>query len=252
VKTLFITMIALGLLAGAAFVACNGTSATGPNELGGTTDLELTRVGGVFATFLSSGSYNPAFDRLHDSAVITRNDNGIVTTHVEATFDSVFLASLDSILGTSAFPEATKLAVLDLYLKKFDATLDTTDKENMKLTFDLTLRVTSEGIQEYVSSGGDLSRPHTIVKYGWEVGDKNMFTNADGVEVTRTVTHKSTTDDYGIGFLLIKVIKVEQTQEDPVFSKITYIANHKFGLVGVVFSTRSGSEVKLGIFPPTM
>lgn len=251
-KTLLSTIIALALLAGTAFIACDGTSATGPNDLGGDANLELTRVGGVFATYVGTQSYNPVFDRLHDSAVITRNDNGIVTTHVEATFDSVFLATLDTILGTSAFPEATKLAFLDRYLKKFNATLDTTDKEKMKLVFDLKLKVTSEGIQEYVSSGGDLSHPHTIVKYGWSVGDRNEFTNADGVKVTRTVTHKSTTDDYGIGFLLIKVIKVEQTQEDPLFTKITYIANHKFGLVGVVITTRQGEELRLGIIPPTM
>lgn len=34
------------------------------------------------------------------------------------------------------------------------------------------LKVTSEGIQEFINSDGDLSRPFTIVKYDAEVGKR--------------------------------------------------------------------------------
>lgn len=252
-KTLPAIIAALAFSFGLVFVACDlGAGSTGPNDLGGETNLELTAVGGVFATYLDAGTYIPAFDRLHDSAVITKNDNGIVTTHVKATFDSVFVAALDSALGTSSLPESMKRSILDTYLKKYNATIDTVNKDAMKVVFDLKMKVTSEGIQEFVNGGGDLSRPFTIVKYGASVGDIYEFTTPEGVKITRKVTYKSTTDDYAIGFFLIKVIKVEQTQEDPIVEKITYYTNHKFGLVGVVLRTKTGKELKIGIFPPNM
>ncbi len=230
---------------------CNET-ATGPNDLGGDTNLELTAVGNVFATSLTTDTYNPAFDRLHDSVVITGNANGIVTTHVQLAFDSLFVAGLDSSLGTSAFPQSVKLAILDTYLKRYGATIDSTNKQAMKVVFDLKMKVTSEGIQEFVHSQGDVGRPFTIVKYGAAVGDKYEFTTSDGVKITRTVAYRSTTDDYPVGLWMLKVIRVEQTSDDPLLEKVTYYANHKFGLVGIVARTKTGKELKIGIIPPTL
>lgn len=243
-----ITVVALGLFA---FLGgCEST--TEPNGLGGDTNLELTQVGGVFGVYLDAGNYIPGLDRMNDSVVITKNDNGIVTVHSEIGFDSLFVVGLDSALGTTSLPYSTKLAIVDTYVKRYGATLDTTDKQAMKVAFDLKLRVTSEGIQEFVNSKGDLSRPFTIVKYSAAVGDKYEFTNADGVKITRTVTYRSTTDDYSVGFWLLKIIKVEQTQDDPLVDRVAYYTNHKYGLVGVVVTLKSGKEMKLGIFPPTL
>ena len=112
-----------------------------------------------------AGGYNPGLDRMKDSVVITRNDNGIVTTHVQIGFDSLFVVGLDSALGISAYPQSVKRAILDTYLKRYGATIDTADKQAMKASFDLKMKVTSEGIQEFVNSKGDLSKPFTIVKY---------------------------------------------------------------------------------------
>ena len=53
-----------------------------------------------------------------------------------------------------------------------------------------------------------------------------------------------------MGFWLIKVLKIEQTKEDPIIDKITYITNHKYGLVGVILQTKNGQVFRLGIFPP--
>ncbi|MBS1912819.1 MAG: hypothetical protein JST22_12595 [Bacteroidetes bacterium] len=231
--------------------ACKET-ATGPNDLGGDTNLDLTQVGNTFTTFLNTDSYVPGFDHMQDSVVITRNDNGIVTTHAQVRFDSVFVAALDSSLGIASYPKSVKLAILDTYLKRYGAAIDSTNKQAMKVTFDLKMKVTSDGLQEFISSKGDLSRPYTIVKYAASVGDKYEFTNTEGIKITREVTYKSTTDDYQIGFMLIKVEKVEETSDDPLVEKITYYANHKFGLVGVVLRTKTGKELKLGIIPPTM
>lgn len=223
-----------------------------PNEIGGETNLELTQVGGRFSASLQSDTYVPGFSSLEDSVVITKNDNGIVTTHVQATFDSNFVVTLDSVLGTTSLPWSTKFDILNADLERFDATLDTTNKQAMKVTFDLKLKVTSEGIQDFVNSHGDLSHPYTIVKYDAAVGDKYEFTDSKGVKTTRTVTYRSTTDDYPIAFWNIKIIKVEQTREDPMIEKIIYYTNHKFGLVGVELHTKTGKVVKLGIIPPTL
>jgi len=45
---------------------------------------------------------------------------------------------------------------------------------------------------------------------------------------------------------------VEETKEDPLFEKITYIANHKFGLVGVIVKGKNGKQTELSVFPPNM
>jgi len=234
----------------------------GPNDLGGNTNLELTQVGGDFDTYFSAEPYNPIFNNLKDSVVITRNNNGIVTFHAQIKFDSNFVRGLDTALGISALPYSAKLALVDTYTKRFGAILDTTNKKDMKLVVDIKTKITSEGIQEFITSKGDESKPFTIVKYAANIGDKYEFTNSEGVKITREVKYKSTTDDYPIVFWLIKVTKVEETQgdtfaqkitqEDVFVQKMTYITNHKFGLVGVVVETKNGKIFKLGIVPPNM
>lgn len=224
----------------------------GPNDIGGNTNLELTQVGGKFETFLSSEPYDPLLSNINDSVVITKNNNGIVTFHAQMKFDSTFVRKLDTTLGLSALPYNTKVDMAYTYLRKFGATLDTSNKKDMKLVVDIKTKITSDGIQEFINSKGDESKPYTIVKYAANVGDKYEFTNTDGVKITREVKYKSTTDDYGIGFLYIKVLKVEETSDDPLIEKMTYVANHKFGLVGVIVQTKNGKTFKLGVFPPNM
>lgn len=89
----------------------------------------------------------------------------------------------------------------------------------------LEFQVTKEGIASKVPSF-----PGTIVKYDSKVGDKYKVTG--GVE--REVISKSTDDDYPYGFMYIKVMKVEESPSIiPGVSKMVYIANHKFGIVGL-------------------
>jgi hypothetical protein len=251
-KSLVGTLLAAAACAAIGFISCSDT-ATGPNDIGGETNLDLTQVGNTFSAYLDvTNEVIPGLDHMNDSIVITKNDNGIVTTHVLVGFDTAFVSGLDSALGTKSLPWSAKLAILDTYLDRYGATIDTTNKLAMKVNFDLKMKVTSEGIQEFVHSKGDLSRPFTIVKYGAAVGDKYQFVRDDGVTVTRTVTYKSATDDYPLGFWQIKVIKVEESASDPLMEKVTYYTNHKFGLVGVVFLTKNGRELKIGIFPPNL
>jgi hypothetical protein len=232
-------------------VSCNNI--TDPNDIStGEKNIELTKVGGKFPGSLYTDVYNPDFDRIQDTTTIVSNDNGIITFQHSSVFDTIFVKAMDTALGVSSFPIEFKKPFIDKYLKRFGATLDTSNKSKIRITANVKVKITSEGIQEFVSSNGDLSQPHTLVKYSWEVGHVYEYTNVDGVKVKRTVTSKSTTDDYPIGFWLIKVTKVEETKEDPILEKITYFTNHKFGLVGVVIKNKNGKELKLGIIPPNL
>jgi hypothetical protein len=122
----------------------------------------------------------------------------------------------------------------------------------MNLTVNIKSRITSEGIQDFMYSGGDMSKPFTLVKYSAIVGDKYEFTDNDNVKITRQVVYKSTTDDYDIVFWKIKVLKVEETKDDPIVEKIVYVANHKFGLVGVMVHFKNGAIAKLGLVPSNL
>jgi hypothetical protein len=240
------------LLFSLAWIGCSEDEDPATDQLGGETNLELTQVGGQFGVSLSADQYVPEFQNLKDSITVTRNESGNVTLHAVLRFDTAFVRGLAQSLGVGELPLAGQQAVLDTYLKRFSATLDTTNKNAMVATADVKFRITSEGIQDYVNSRGDVSKPFTIVKYSANVGDKYETTNADGIKVTRTVMYKSTTDDYPVGFWLFKVIKVEETKDDLFIDKITYVANHKYGLFGVLVKTKTGKELKLGVFPPTL
>jgi hypothetical protein len=97
----------------------------------------------------------------------------------------------------------------------------------------LKFQVTKEGVASKIDAF-----PGTIVKYDSKVGDK--YTVVPGVE--REVTYKSTDDDYPYGFMYIKVLKVEEPSGlIPGVSKIVYIANHKFGIVGLELTTDDGA-----------
>lgn len=240
------------LLALCLSVGCDSDDEKKDNLLGGETNLELTKEGNEFPISLSTSGLVPAFDRLKDSIKITRNDGGVVTVRTILKFDSVFVNALESELGIAGIPGEFKHTAIDSYAKLFSATLDTTDKNAMSATADLKFRITSEGIQGLNYAKGDLSKASTIVKYSWNVGDTYEYTKPDGAKLTRRVTSKSTTDDYPIGFWLLKVMKVEETKDDPLIEKITYIANHKYGLIGAILKTKAGKELKLTIFPPTL
>ena len=235
------------------WASCTKDDPVGPNDLGGDPNLELTRVGQEFPLSISStGGSSSALYNLKDSSVSTGNDAGVVTARAVFTFDTAFVRALETELGIEAVPAEIKHAFFETYLQRFGATIDSTNKDAMFVRADVKLKVTSEGIQEFVSSRGDLSRPFTIVKYNANVGDTYTFTNSEGVNVTRTVAYKSETDDYAVGFWYLKVIKVEETKEDPLMEKITYVTNHKFGLVGVHMLTKAGKELRITVFPPTL
>lgn len=226
----------------------------GPNDLGGNPNIELTKVGNTFPSYFANedGSSIPGLDNIKDSIWISKNDGGIVTTQYLFTLDTNALKYIDTLMGTSAFPLSTKLTVLQKYLDKYGATIDTTNMNAIKVRGNFISKNTSDGLQEYINSRGDLSKPFTVLKYGDGVGAKYEFVDKDGLRITRTIVSKSTTDDYPIGFWLLKVSKVEERKDDPLVDYITYVGNHKYGLVGVRIGMKNGKKFVMGIFPPTL
>ena len=244
-------MLALMLSALIIFFAagCDENS-TDPNSIGGDTDIALTEPGSEFGVYLSmEGDETGALSNIDDSCFISENKNGIVTMKCRFTTDEETLKEIDTLLGTQSVPEDIKHQVVDELLARFGAVLDTSDKQNIRLDVTLKGKVTSEGIQDFMYSGGDESKPFTLVKYNAKVGDKYEFTDSDGAKITRNVVYKSTDDEFELGFILIKVIKIEEKQNDPLINKITYIANHKFGLVGVQLDMKNGKSVLGKVFP---
>jgi hypothetical protein len=111
-------------------------------------------------------------------------------------------------------------------------------------------KFTSEGIE-----GIEPLEPGVIVNYSSQVGDTYKGSNG----VVRTVVSVSTTDDYYWGGaenkdgtptkagFNIKVMKVEETPMVLGVKKITYIANHRWGLVGVEFTFDDNSVAKFPV-----
>lgn len=186
-----------------------------PNTIGGTTTVPLNEVGNVVdvgTVTVGTKSYD-----LKETIKVIKNDNGLTTVEVKATIPNS--------------PEIQNLVNrLPASVKDANGNINTT----------IDFKITSEGIQDFFNKD---HKQHTIVKYDANVGDTYKITKSDGSVITRTVTQKSTTDDYPYGFMNIKVITVEQDSRIPGVKKIVYKANHKFGLVNVQFVLEDGSVV---------
>lgn len=243
IRTLFACLVVFAIF------ACD--SATGPNDIGGKTDIELTKVGSEFGVSIKiKDVFSSALQNIRDSVYITKNDNGIVT--FKGTFFSNVddLKAIDTLLGTQDLSDEIKHQVVDIYLAKYGATIDTSDHQNLRLDIEFKAKVTSEGIQDYFHAKGDMSKPFTIVKYSSNVGDKYEFTNSEGKKIVRTVIEKNPDEDWDLSFWRVKTIKVEEvTTDDPLLEKIIYVGNHKFGLVGLILKFKDGRVVETTVLP---
>jgi hypothetical protein len=211
-KNLSVILMAVALL-GASCKKDSSSSST--NSLGGSTNVPLNTVGNQFAGIVK---INGATYSANESMQIATVTDGITTVNCTATVPS-----------TSP--------LFDLIPSSY---MDNTGH----LSGNLKFKITSEGIMDYTNADG---APHVLVKYDASVGDKYIVEKSNGSKITRTVTAKSTTDDYGWGGMLIKTVTVEQDSRIPGVSKIIYQANHHFGLVSVkaVMDDNSTTEVVL-------
>jgi hypothetical protein len=202
--------------------SCKKEKEQEPNVIEGDTNIALGEVGNVFtpsSVYIGSTAY-PAVQPL----TITRNDNGEVTVRL--------IADLSSLPGMSAINNYIPASMKD---------------NQGRLNTDVKFKVTSEGIQDTFNPDKYL---HTMVKYDCSVGDQYNLTGSDNQTVTRTVTTKSTDDDFSYGFMLIKAITVEQTSPRvPGIRKIVYKANHKFGLVYMQVVPETGASGSMYVYP---
>ena len=232
--------------------ACDSGSSD-PNKIGGDTDIDLSKVGNEYGVFFEFDGISLNTTKLKDTIMITNNDNGIVTVGVKMVTDWDFYFELEKETGLDVLPEQARRNIIDYYLDRYDARIDTSDADNLVLELDINFKVTSEGIQEFVTSKNNFSKPFTIIKYSSKVGDKYEITDPDGVKRTRTVVYKSKDDEWPLVWWRIKVTKVEEYfDDDPLVEKATYIANHKFGLVAVIYNFKDGREVMVETVPWAM
>ena len=113
--------------------------------------------------------------------------------------------------------------------------------DNVTIT-DIEFRITSEGIE---SVNG--LEPGIIVKYDSNVGDSYTINGGK----TRTVTAKSTDNDYAWGGMNIKAMQIEENTNKFGVKKTVYWANHRFGLVGIEFTFDDNSTAKFPVYSST-
>lgn len=107
----------------------------------------------------------------------------------------------------------------------------------------MKVQQTKEGIKSLTGPGAGI-----LVKYDSEVGDTYPI-GKTGLE--RKVVSKTGVDDYPYGFMLIKTIQVEMAPlglKSGGVEKFTFIANHRFGLVGVKVDFDDDTNVKFPVY----
>jgi len=241
----FILLIVIPLI----ISACSEDDTT----LGGSTNVEFTAVGSKTYVYTTI----PGMGDISSEPVVTENRKGNVVVEGRITTSIDFIRKLDSLFGTAQLPKPLKDALREKAIRHFAAKIDSSDLNNIKIDYKIKAKVTSEGMQDYIHSEGDESKPFLLVKYNAKVGDKYTFKDKDGNKFVREVTYRSKTDDFEIAFWLIKVIKVEETVSDgplkDLFGKVIYYTNHQFGLVGVEWESPDKSrKLKLTIFPSNL
>lgn len=231
------------------FFSCE--KSTDPNVIGGSTDIPLTKVGSSFGVSFDVGDpvLNMVVNRIEDSIVITKNENGLVNFNVTLKINEKTLRQIDTLLGTYKMPgEVLRKAITDLGF-----TVDNSTPNVYKFHRDVKFKITSEGIQDFFYAEGDYTKPFTMFKYSSKVGDEYTYKRKDGYVMKRKVIATHTVEDWDLGYLLIKTMRVEQQIEnDPVFKKVIWVGNHKFGWVGAIAELHDGRKIQTTIFPWSM
>ncbi|KAF0199236.1 MAG: hypothetical protein FD166_861 [Bacteroidetes bacterium] len=157
------------------------------------------------------------------TAVVTDRTDGISTYSGSATVTNTLLKNM-----VANFPGVT------------------IDGDQVSIT-GMQMQSTTEGIKCLTGPGAGV-----LVKYDSNVGDTYPIGSTGEV---RTVVSKTGVDDYPYGFYLIKTIQVESNpgyvKSAAGVSKITYIANHKFGLVGVKLDYEDGTSSTFPVYSTT-
>ena len=211
-KKLFI--ILLGISVGLLSISCEKIlDKEDANELKG----DQSPMGEVGVTVSSSSAEIAGVSDF--SAVVTELKDGVSTYTASAKVTNTFLKNM-----VSSFPGVT--------INGDDVTIT-----------NLKIQQTKEGIKCNTGPGAGV-----LVKYDSKVGDTYPVgkTGKD-----RKVVSKTGVDEYPYGFYLIKTIQVETSPFDLKaggVEKITYIANHRFGMVGVKIDFDDATSVTFPVY----
>lgn len=211
-KKMLILLLAAGVLAA---TSCKKDNVSPKNDVGGETNLDGNQVGTTYPLSIKFGS--TTIDASKDTVKVTKNDNGVITLYTSLVIPTAYqaLPLLSGLVNTSG-----------------------------RIVKTIQIKNTSEGIVDYYNK---TKQPFLLVKYNASVGDTWSFTTTDGKTATRKVTSVSTTDDFLWGAMLIKVITIEQNSTFPGVQKITFKANHKWGLVFISLTLDDGTVLETKI-----
>lgn len=190
-------------------------------------------------------------DKKDESNVLTGQQSEIGKVGVTAT------SSSSEIVGVSDFSAVVENLENGVSTYSGQATVSNTILKNMIANFpgvqiegnnasiqNLQIQQTTDGIK--CITGPDAG---ILINYNSNVGDTYPIGSTGRV---RTVVSKTGLDDYPYGFYMIKTIQVESNMNGlrsaSGVNKITYIANHKFGMVGVKLSFNDGTSATFPVY----
>jgi hypothetical protein len=204
-----------------------------PNALTGDTSIPLTAKDSVTTMYFQlNGQSFPQGATIK----VAGNDNGMVT------YTGSF--NLNAYPDTLINNLVTILPSLINYYNPKDLTYSISPSGILTVQF--TLKITSDGMQNYFVDGN----PWTM-RYDDALGTNNNVTRKNGQVLTATVTEKTGQDDWPFGFYYIKTSKIEYNApaDDPAVQKVTLRVNHKFGLVYVKADTKTGKALEVFLYP---
>jgi hypothetical protein len=215
-KKMFVPFLSILLLV--LCLSCDFLKSNDPAKLGG----DQSPMGAVGVKVSSTSAVIAGVSNF--SGTVTALGSGISTYSGQATVDNVLLKNL-----VANIPGVTVTG-------------------NLVSTTSMQFKSTTEGIELMTGPGAGV-----LVNYNSSVGDTYPIGSTGNV---RKVVSKTGVDDYSYGFMLIKVVKVEETPSylkstSAGITKITYVANHKFGLVGVIFTLDDGTSATFPIYTST-
>jgi hypothetical protein len=212
-KKLFVLLFSITLI-----VLCSSCEKLFNKDDPGTLNGDQSPMGEVGATVESSSVENAGISNCTASVIALKS--GVSTYSGSATVKNDLLKNL-----VSNIPGITIIG------DKVSAT-------------NIDFKLTKEGFECKTGPGAGI-----LVKYDSNVGDTYPIGSTGKV---RTVVAKTGLDDFPYGFYLIKVIQVEETpnylKNSAGVTKITYIANHKYGLVAVKVTIDDGTSATFPIY----
>lgn len=153
----------------------------------------------------------------NENAVVISNSDGISTLQYTATISNPVLMDM-----VKAMPDVTVNGNQASVTRRY--------------------RITTKGFQSVYDEGN-----LTIMNYDAKVGDTYSM-QRNGSTLKRQVTNVSKEDEYQWGFMLIKTIHVEETGRNiPGVSKVEFVGNHRWGMVGLKLYFEDGSTQNLTI-----